>query len=220
VLRPLEGSSGVHVILNGLASHHFEQPDPHTVPNASTSTFRVKLAPELATLERATAGLQRAVNAELRNSRTGASSTSSSNVIPNSTRNLRLLVVLWEASRKEQLISSLTSVVGECNPKTKNGDCLICTEPLTRDGMVSVESCGHTTCKDCLRKYICAILGKKMWPISCPICMAERGARTKAQGIALDSYSSEPRSQVFYSNPTPGGRNWPPTCCPEAVDRT
>jgi len=180
--RPLEGSSGVHVLFDGLALHHLEQHDPFTVPKFSPSAFRAKLAPDIAALERATVGLQRAVNAELRLAHVRASSTGSSTSTPKTVRNLRLLVVLWEDSGIEQLMSSLMSIVGERGPKINTGDCLICTEPLKWEETVSVEGCGHTTCKDCLRQYISSRLGEKVWPVLCPICVAEGGSRRKAQG--------------------------------------
>jgi hypothetical protein len=181
--RPLEGSSDIHVLFDGLALHHFEQHDPFSVPKTGPSAFRAKLAPDLAALERATAGLQRAVNAELRYAHARASSTGSFTSMPKTARNLRLLVVLWEESGKDELMNSLMSVVGERGLKMSAGDCLICMEPLTQEGTVSVEGCGHTTCKDCLRQHITSRLGEKVWPISCPICVAESGSQRKSQGM-------------------------------------
>ena len=193
----MEGSSEVHVLFDGLALHHLDQPVPFTVPNASSpSAFKARLAPELAALERATAGLQQAVNAEMRSAHAIASSTGSSTLIPKTARNLRLLVMLWEASGIEQLTSSLISVVGERSPKMNTGDCLICTEPLTEEKTVSVEGCGHTTCKGCLSGYISTRLEERIWPILCPICMTEDGSRRKAQGILIPLM----RSRAIFSN--------------------
>ena len=186
--RPLEGSSGVHVLFDGLALHHLEQHDPFTVPKRSPFAFRAKLAPDIAALERATLGLQRAINAELRFAHVRASSTGSPTSIPKTARNLRLLVVLWEDSGIEQLMSSLMSIVGERGPKMNTSDCLICTEPLTREETVSVEGCGHTACKNCLRQYISSRLGERVWPILCPICVAEGGSRRKAQGTTHSTH--------------------------------
>jgi len=185
--RSLEGSSEIHVLFDGLALHHFEQHDPFSVQKTGQSAFRTKMAPDLAVLERATAGLQRAVNAELRSAHAKTSLTGSSTSIPRTARNLRLLVVLWEEGGKEKLMSSLMSVVEERGPKMYTGDCLICTEPLTREETVSVEGCGHTTCKDCLRQHITSRLGERVWPILCPICVAERGSQRKAQGMVAHS---------------------------------
>ena len=182
--RILEGSSGVHILFDGLALHHPKQTDPYSVPNTSPSVFKATLAPELAALERATAGLQQAVNAEVRSAHAKDFSTGSSAFIPKTARNMRLLVVLWETSGTEQLMNKLMSVVGEHNPRVNPDDCLICTEPLTREETVSVEGCGHATCKGCLREYISARLGERMWPILCPICMADGGSR-KVQGIFI-----------------------------------
>jgi Ring finger domain len=183
--RPLEGSSEVHVLFDGLALHRLEKPDPFTVPSTSPSVFRAKLAPELAALERVTAVLQQAANVELRSAHARASSTGSSIFLPKTARNLRLLVVLWEAGEIEQLKNSLMSVAGERGPKMEEGDCSICAEPLTQEETVSVEGCGHETCKDCLRAYIGTRLGEKVWPVLCPICMAEGASRRRAQGIPV-----------------------------------
>ena len=166
------------------------------MPNTSPITFKAKLVPELAALERATARLQRAINAEQRSIHTRAILTGSSTFIPQTARNLRLLVVLWEASGIEQLMSSLTSVVGKCSSKINMGDCVICTEPFTRVEMVSVEGCGHTTCKGCLRKHIGTRLGERVWPVLCPICMTEGGSQRKAQGILIPLM----RSRAIFSD--------------------
>lgn len=185
-VRLFKGSSDVHVLFDGPALHHLEQLSPFAMPNTGPLAFRVKLAPELSALERATAGLQRAINAELRSAHVRAYPLiGSSTLIPKTARNLRLLVVLWEASGIEHLMSSLMSVIEKCNPKMDIGDCMICTEPLAREETVSVEGCGHTTCKDCLRGYIGARLGEKVWPILCPICMAEGGLQRKAHGMFI-----------------------------------
>src|SRR5258706_804467 len=219
--RPLEGSSEIHVLFDGLSLHHLEQHDSFSVPKTSPSAFGAKLAPDLAALERATAGLQRAVNAELRSAHARVSSTGSSNPIPKTARNLRLLVVLWEEGGKERLMRSLMSVVGERGPKMNTGDCLICTEPLSQEETVSVEGCGHTTCKDCLRQHITSRLGEKVWPILCPICMAEGGSKRKAQGMVypFNSCGSRPCSQLTSSvNTAAGGRTCAPTICLEPVD--
>ena len=191
------------------------------MPKTSPSVFRANLAPDLAALGRATAGLQRAVHAELRSAHISASSTGSSTSMSKSARNLRLLVVLWEEGGKDRLMRSLMSIVGERSPKVNTGDCLICTEPLSQKEAVSLEGCGHTTCKDCLRQYITSRLGEKIWPIFCPICVAAGGSQRKAQGTgySFDSCGSRLYSQLSSSgNKAPGGRTSAPTTCLESVD--
>ena len=191
------------------------------MPKTSPSAFRANLAPDLAALGRATAGLQRTVHAELRSTHASASSTRSSTSISKSTRKLRLLIVLWEEGERDRLMRLLMSVVGERGPKMNTGDCLICTEPLSQKEMVSLEGCGHTTCKDCLRQYITSRLGEKAWPIFCPICVAEGGSQRKARGMvySFHSYSSRPYSQLTSSgNTAPGGRTRAPTVYLEPVD--
>jgi len=100
-------------------------------------------------------------------------------------RDLRLLVVLWEANEIEELKNTLTSIIAECTPAlmSEQADCLICTDRHRAEMMLTVEVCGHTMCKGCFQEYLKVKLGKKRWPILCPICMTESGLQRKPQGI-------------------------------------
>ena len=153
----------------------------------SPNTFGANLIPELAAVERAAEGLQRAFNSELRRVYTRSPSDSSSSPLTHIdatvARNLRLLVVLWEAKSVEGLLSSLASKLEDSNPTivTSAGDCPICTEHCPPKDMAMVEGCGHVMCKGCLRDYISSRLGERAWPVLCPICMAESGPGRRAQ---------------------------------------
>ena len=153
----------------------------------SPDTFGANLIPELAAVERAAEGLQRAVNSELRHVYTRGPSDLPTFPLTNNAsaaRNLRLLVVLWEAKSVEGLLSSLASKLEDSKPTTiltSAGDCPICTEHCPPKDMAMVEGCGHTMCKGCLREYIGARLGERVWPILCPICMTESGPGRRAQ---------------------------------------
>ena len=182
--KPLEGSSDIHILIDGLALQSLAVGGPNPAPHWTSDAFRNRLLPEVTALERATQGLQQAVNSEIRTAYTGKC-RSSHGIIPqrsaNVARNLRLLVVLWEASRVEELLGSLTSILSDTTPKIGGEDCAICTDPLLPEERIVVEGCGHAMCKGCLREYIGARLGEKVWPVRCPICMAEGGRERKVQ---------------------------------------
>ena len=158
--------------------------------NLSPDTFGANLIPELAAVERAAEGLQQAFNSELRHVYTRSPSDSPSSPLTNNAtvaRNLRLLVVLWEAKSVEGLLSSLASKLEDSNPTIVKsaGDCPICTEHFSPKDMAMVEGCGHVMCKGCLRDYISSRLGERVWPVLCPMCMAESGPGRKAQRTPL-----------------------------------
>jgi hypothetical protein len=184
------GSSDVQVIFDGLALQRFEKTVPtSTVPGiAGASTFKRGLAPELAALERATAGLQQALSAEIRSAYARSSWRSSTPMhMPRNdfrtARNFQLLVVLWEANEIEELEKTLTSIIAKCAPMPDEADCLICTDRCHAEVMLTVEGCGHIICKVCFQEYLKVKLGEKIWPILCPICMTESGLQRKRQGI-------------------------------------
>jgi len=183
--KPREGSSDIHVLLDGLALQRLTKDGPNSTPHLTADAFGSRLLPEFTALERATTGLQQAVNSELRTAYaskwlTSGGSTPQSN--PSTVvRNLRLLVILWEASGVEELLGSLTSILGNEPPIVDGEDCAICTDPLSPEHKIVIEGCGHAMCKGCLREYIRARLGEKVWPVQCPICMAVGGPERRAQ---------------------------------------
>jgi hypothetical protein len=179
----------VQVLFDGLALQRLERADPTSVilGTAGASAFKRRLAPELAALERATTGLQQAFNNEIRSAYAKVSSRPPNPVhIPrsnfSSAREFRLLVVLWEVGEMEQLKETVTSVIGRCTPKPELAECLICTNRCHTGLMLTVEGCGHMTCKGCFQEYLKVKLGEKVWPILCPICMTESGSGRRRQG--------------------------------------
>jgi hypothetical protein len=180
-----EGSSDIHILLDDLALQSLAIDGPNPMPHSTSDAFGSRLLPEFNALERATKGLQQAVNSEVRNAYTGKCLSTRCLVpqrTPNVARNLRLLVVLWESSGVEELLSSVTSILSDATTMKGDEDCAICTDPLLPGRKIVVEGCGHTTCKGCLREYIGARLGERVWPVRCPICMAEGGPGRKLQG--------------------------------------
>ena len=182
--KPLEGSSDIHILLDDLALQSLAIGGPNPAPHWTSDAFGNRLLPEFTALERATKGLQQAVNSELRLAYTGKC-WSTRSIIPqrsaNVARNLRLLVVLWEASGVEELLGSVTSILSDTTPTISGEDCPICTDPLLPEERIVVEGCGHAMCKGCLREYIGARLGEKVWPVRCPLCMAEGGRERRVQ---------------------------------------
>jgi len=187
-----DGSADVQVIFNGLALQRLEGADPTSTDQApiGTSGFRQRLEPELAMLERATAGLQQSLSTEIRSAYARSSWRPSTPMhIPRNdfrtARDFRLLVVLWEANETEELKKTLTSIITNCTPAptSEEAECLICTDRHWAGAMLTVEGCGHTMCKACFQEYLKVKLGEKIWPILCPICMTESALQRKRQGI-------------------------------------
>ena len=182
---PLDGSSDIHILLDDLALQSLATDGPSPTPHSTSDAFGSRLLPEFTALERATKGLQQAVNNELRNAY-ASKYLSSRCLIPQRSasvaRNLRLLVVLWESSGVEELLSSVTSILSDATPTMGGEDCAICTDPLLPEHKIVVEGCGHAMCKGCLREYIGARLGEKVWPVRCPMCMAEGTPEKRDQG--------------------------------------
>ena len=187
--KPLEGSSEFHILLDDLALHSLALDAPDSTPHSTSDAFGNRLLPEFTALERATEGLQEAVNSEVRAAYSKKWSASSPNSSPQSStgvaRNIRLLVILWEASGAKELLSSLPSILKDETPTMENKDCAICTDEISPKDKIVIEGCGHAMCKGCLREYIGGRLGEKVWPIWCPICMAVGGRERRARGMLV-----------------------------------
>ena len=191
-IRWLEGSSDVQVIFDGLALQRLERADSTSIVlgTAGASAFKRRLAPELAALERATTGLQQALNNEIRSAYAKVASCPPNPVhIPRSNfrsaRDFHLLVVLWEAGEMEQLKETVTSIIGKCTPKPDWADCPICTERCHTGLMLTVEGCEHMVCKGCFQEYLKVKLREKVWPVLCPICMTGSEPGRRRQGILV-----------------------------------
>ena len=190
-ISPEDGSADVQVIFDGLALQRLEGVDPTSIAQDPTgsSTFRQRLEPELAALERATLGLQQSISTEIRSAYARSSWRPSTPMhMPRNdfrtARDFRLLVVLWEANEIEGLKKILTSIIANCTPApSEAAECLICTDQQWAGMMLTVEGCGHMMCKACFQEYLKVKLGDKVWPILCPICMTESGLQRKPQGI-------------------------------------
>ena len=130
--KSLEGSSDVHILLDDLALQSLAKDAPDSTPHSTSDAFGNRLLPEFTALERATEGLQHAVNSEVRAAYTRKWSTSSpGSILQSSTsvaRNIRLLVVLWEASGVKELLASLPSILEGPTPTMESEDCAICTD--------------------------------------------------------------------------------------------
>jgi myosin heavy subunit len=117
--NPLEGSSDIHILLDDLALQSLAKDGPNSTPHSTADAFGGRLLPEFNALERTTKGLQQAINSEVRTAYANKWLSSRRPIpqrSPSVARNLRLLVVLWEASGVEELLSSLTSIFGDVTP--------------------------------------------------------------------------------------------------------
>lgn len=184
-----EGSANIQVIFDGLALQRLDAISNAPV-TVDASALRQRLGPELATLERATVGLQQVLSTEIRSAYARSSWRPSTPLhMPRNdfrtARDFRLAVVLWESNEVEELKKTLTSVIAKSTPAPMpmQAECLICTELHRAAMMLTVEGCGHMMCKACFQQYLKVKLGEKLWPISCPICMTERGLQRRRQGI-------------------------------------
>lgn len=180
----------MQVIFDGLALQRPESVNlTSNVPDtAGAPAFRRRLAPELATLEQATIGVQQALSTEIRAAYARSLwRPSTPRHMPRNdfrtARDFRLLVVLWEADEIDELNKTLTSIMEKSTlaPTPQQSECLICTDEHW--DIMTVEGCRHVMCISCFQEYIKVKIGEKIWPILCPICMTESGLQRRPQGI-------------------------------------
>lgn len=55
----------------------------------------------------------------------------------------------------------------------KGFSCQLCLEDYSEGNIARVESCGHGTCRSCMRGHINSQLEQRRWPIICAICVAQ-----------------------------------------------
>lgn len=53
--------------------------------------------------------------------------------------------------------------------------CEICLDEHLEDSAAQITQCRHLFCRDCVREHIRSKLGEHLFPILCPICVAEKG---------------------------------------------
>ncbi|KAL4071879.1 hypothetical protein J3A83DRAFT_4093165 [Scleroderma citrinum] len=63
----------------------------------------------------------------------------------------------------------------------KKFGCGICLEECPEDDSATVESCGHTMCRSCMKRSISAKIIERRFPILCPICAADNSGCPPAE---------------------------------------
>jgi hypothetical protein len=53
--------------------------------------------------------------------------------------------------------------------------CVICLDDHPEDSVARIGQCKHPFCRTCLREYIRSKLSEHVYPMFCPICVAEQG---------------------------------------------
>jgi hypothetical protein len=64
-------------------------------------------------------------------------------------------------------------------------ECGICMEDMPDDSIARPDPCGHTFCRECLRRHVTARLDEHRFPILCPTCTASKGKGKEAAGGTL-----------------------------------
>ena len=63
----------------------------------------------------------------------------------------------------------------------KSFDCVVCMEKYPEDFSAPVRSCGHVLCRNCMKEHVLAQVDQAVWPVLCPLCVADR-SRTQGHG--------------------------------------
>ncbi len=66
--------------------------------------------------------------------------------------------------------------------------CDICMEEYRMDFAAPISSCGHVICRICMKQHVQSQVGQSIWPIRCPMCVADH-TRTQEHG---GEYGSAP----------------------------
>ncbi|KAF7309964.1 RING-type domain-containing protein [Mycena indigotica] len=62
--------------------------------------------------------------------------------------------------------------------------CPLCFEDLPEDDVALVSNCTHQLCRPCMKNYVTSRLADKIYPIFCPVCLAE--STTSSPGMITD----------------------------------
>jgi len=65
--------------------------------------------------------------------------------------------------------------------RVKTFDCAVCIEQYPEDYSAPIRSCGHVLCRTCMKEHVQSQVGQSIWPIRCPMCVADH-SRTGEQG--------------------------------------
>jgi hypothetical protein len=60
-------------------------------------------------------------------------------------------------------------------------DCVICMDKYPEDFAAPIKSCRHVLCRTCVKDHVQSQVEESMWPIRCPVCVADH-SRTKGPG--------------------------------------
>ncbi|KAH6916032.1 hypothetical protein BKA70DRAFT_1092731 [Coprinopsis sp. MPI-PUGE-AT-0042] len=58
-------------------------------------------------------------------------------------------------------------------------DCLVCFEKIEWEDGARMTDCEHSFCKDCIEGHIQSKLDENQFPITCPVCLADRNRKTR-----------------------------------------
>ena len=77
--------------------------------------------------------------------------------------------------------------------RSKSFDCVVCMEKYPEDYSAPVRSCGHVLCRNCMKDHVQAQVDQAVWPVLCPLCVADR-SRTQGHG---GEYGRVPRLKAY-----------------------
>jgi len=78
--------------------------------------------------------------------------------------------------------------------------CGICLEDHPEDSVARIGQCRHPFCRNCLREYIRSKLSEHIYPIFCPVCVAEQGVPQPSsvnEGIIRQLGFTEEEYRIF-----------------------
>jgi hypothetical protein len=73
-------------------------------------------------------------------------------------------------------------------------ECGICLDEHLEDSAAQISQCRHMFCRDCIREHIRSKLKEHLFPILCPICVAEKGSSDPGGKTHVLLYSTWPHN--------------------------